>query len=211
MAEPSNAIKDAIISMQVNLGTTNPSRDSLNYILSAAETTWLSPKPVFRAIPSSGPAPLTVKFQNFSTGDAVRFLWDFGDGESSVETAPSHTYEDEGQYTVKLNMITSLGAQGIVTKEDYIIVDNSLRDGFYYITPSIGTTATQFTFIDQTVGDVVNRYWIFDDGNSVRESNPNIHTTTHTYSSTGTYNTALIVDFSNQSTRRYITDPIIVS
>jgi PKD repeat protein len=212
MAEVHNSVKDAIINIETNLGLDeNPTTDSLNGILKALETRFLSPKPIFRASPIKGPVPLTVRFQNFSGGDPVRYLWDFGDGKTSVETAPVHTYLAEGEYTVKLNMITTLGAQGIATKESYIKVDNTVTEGFYYITPAIGTTSTEFSFIDQTMGNVISRYWIFDDGTTEQQLDPDIHTTVHTYDSPGTYNTALIVVFDNQVLRRYVFDPIIVS
>lgn len=212
-ADPHNAVKDAIINIERNLGLEeNPEPTSLNGILKQMETRFLAPKPIFRASQVRGPAPLTVRFQNFSGGEPIRYLWDFGDGETSVDLAPAHTYLQEGLYTVKLNMITTLGAQGITTKTDYITVDNDLAEGFYYVTPAAGTASvTEFTFVDQTPGDVQSRYWIFDDGETVKELDPDIHTVTHTYTSAGTYNTALIVVFSDQRLRRYVTDPIVVS
>jgi gliding motility-associated-like protein len=42
-----------------------------------------------------------VQFQNFSTG-TNQFLWDFGDGNTSTETSPSHGYSVPGIYTVML-------------------------------------------------------------------------------------------------------------
>jgi PKD repeat protein len=212
MAEPHNALKDAIINIERNIGLEEePDTTSLNGILKSLETRYLSPKPIFRASPITGPAPLTVKFQNFSTGNSIRYLWDFGDGGTSVDMAPTHTYLEEGSYTVKLNMISSLGAQGIATKTDYIIVDNSITEDFYYVTPLVGTTATTFNFVDQTLGDVISRYWIFDDGESIKQLDPDIHAETHVYSEAGTYNTALVVVFADQTLRRYVFDPIVVS
>lgn len=212
VADVHNAAMDAIINIENNLGTeTNPADESLNGILKSLENRFLAPKPIFRASPISGPAPLTVRFQNFSGGAPVRYLWDFGDGQTSVDVAPSHTYVQEGSYTVKLSMITNLGAQGIVTKKDCITVDNSLAEGFYYVTPAVGTTSTIFSFIDQTTGEVASRYWIFDDGETETQLDPDVHTTTHQFSYPGTYNTALIVVFTNQKLRRYVIDPIIVS
>ena len=48
---------------------------------------------------------LTIIFSNNSTdadGDALSFSWDFGDGNSSTDENPIHTYADEGTYTVSL-------------------------------------------------------------------------------------------------------------
>ena len=37
--------------------------------------------------------PITLNFQNLSTGPAsIKYLWNFGDGTSSAQTNPSHTY-----------------------------------------------------------------------------------------------------------------------
>ncbi len=50
---------------------------------------------------------LTVKFTNKSTdadNDTLTYAWDFGDGKSSTEKSPSHTYAKEGSYTVKLTV-----------------------------------------------------------------------------------------------------------
>lgn len=212
VAESHNAVKDAIINIEQNVGVNdNPATGSLNGLLKGLETRFLSPKPVFRAAPTRGPAPLAVAFQNFSSGDAVRYLWDFGDGQTSVDKSPTHTYLQEGQFTVKLNMITSLGAQGIVTKTDYVTVDNGLAEGFYYVTPAVGTTSTIFTFVDQTKGEVASRHWIFGDGNSETQLDPDIHTATHQYVSGGTYDTTMIVVFADQKLRRYTIDSIVVT
>ena len=43
----------------------------------------------------------TFQFNNNST-NATSFQWDFGDGEISNETAPSHTYQNDGVYVVEL-------------------------------------------------------------------------------------------------------------
>jgi len=45
--------------------------------------------------------PATVSFSNQSN-NATSFIWDFGDGTSSTQNSPSHTYTAYGDYTVKL-------------------------------------------------------------------------------------------------------------
>ncbi len=45
---------------------------------------------------------LTVSFSNFST-DATTYVWNFGDGQSSQEAEPVHTYAAPGMYNVTLN------------------------------------------------------------------------------------------------------------
>lgn len=198
-AEPHNAVKDAIINIENYVGLDNdPDDESLNGILKTQERRFLAPRPIFRGLPVYGPPPLKVRFQNFSNREAVRFLWDFGDGSVSQEVNPTHTYLNEGVYTVQLKMITSLGGTGIVTKSEYVTVSNEEQLPLMYVTPEMGTTATTFTFIDQTDGDIITRHWIFDDGVKTTVDDPDIHTITHTYSAAGTYDPTLLVVFSDQ-------------
>ncbi len=212
-AEHHNAIKDAILQMERNLGLAkNPNNFSLNGILTAQENRFLAPKVIFRSYPLVGSPPLKVRFQNFSVGSPVRFLWDFGDGTTSVEQSPIHTYLAEGVYTVKLNIITSTGAQGIVTKSNYITVNTDQRTPFFYVLPLQGNSVqtamnksvmpTHFQFVDQTDGAIAERYWIFGDGNNLNVTDPNIHTATYSYNKPGTYSPSLMVLFTDQTLRR---------
>jgi len=52
---------------------------------------------------------LQVIFMNFSQ-NAVSYQWNFGDGESSTEENPTHTYADVGEYEVTLTAANSEGA-----------------------------------------------------------------------------------------------------
>lgn len=58
--------------------------------------------PNFSASATGGPVPLTVKFRDLSSSTMSRWLWDFGDGATSTEQNPIHTYEREGVYSVTL-------------------------------------------------------------------------------------------------------------
>ena len=226
-AEYHNTVKDALIQIEKDLGTKDlPTEDSLNGILKQQENRFLAPRPLFRAFPTKGAPGLKVRFQNFSTGPLIRNLWDFGDHTTSVEKNPVHIYQTEGVFTVKLNVITSLGAQGVITKSNYITVDNDAKQPFFYTTPSTGVSRqtaeenptdypdgpTTFTFVDQTDGDVIQRYWVFDgpgthDGEvvstqSIPEYNPNIHITSYVYDIPGDYHPSLLILFESQQLKR---------
>lgn len=213
MAEHHNAVRDAIMNMEKNLGVRDaPAADSLNGILRNLEYQFLAPKPLFRAVPRKGPPVLQVRFQNFSDAPAIRFLWDFGDGSTSVETHPTHNYLSAGVYSVKLSMITDLGATGITTKNQYIVVDDEEGLAFFYVTSLVGDTSTEFTFVDQTKGNIATRYWIWDDGTNYTEPDPDIHTATHTYTSPGQYQPTLLVVFSDGTLKRVsLNDTIVVT
>jgi PKD repeat protein len=63
----------------------------------------------FTATPNSGTAPLEVQFTDSSTGSPTTFSWDFGDGATSSEQNPRHTYLQAGEHTVTLTVTTSGG------------------------------------------------------------------------------------------------------
>ncbi|WP_243670020.1 PKD domain-containing protein [Methanoculleus chikugoensis] len=52
--------------------------------------------------PPRSPPPGTVHRR--SAGGATSWSWNFGDGGTSTERNPAHTYTDEGIYTVTLTV-----------------------------------------------------------------------------------------------------------
>ena len=53
---------------------------------------------------TSGVFPLTVTFNDRSTGNVSSWSWDFGDGNTSAEQSPTHTYTASGKYNVSLQV-----------------------------------------------------------------------------------------------------------
>ncbi|WP_439184027.1 PKD domain-containing protein [Carboxylicivirga taeanensis] len=49
--------------------------------------------------------------------NAVNWLWEFGDGQTSNERNPSYTYSNEGLYTVTLTVQNALGCENSMVKE----------------------------------------------------------------------------------------------
>jgi len=72
------------------------------------------PEADFTAIPTGGCAPLTTQFNNTSTG-ATGYSWDFGDGETSAEQNPSHTYAAAGDYAVIMTAGNECGQDSKMT------------------------------------------------------------------------------------------------
>jgi PKD repeat protein len=58
----------------------------------------------FSAAPFAGRAPLLVSFTDTSTGTPTSWSWDFGDGGTSSEQNPEHTYTASGTYSVRLTV-----------------------------------------------------------------------------------------------------------
>ena len=60
------------------------------------------------ANPTSGPAPLNVAFSSAGSSDpegqALSYSWTFGDGTTSTQANPSHTYAAAGIYQARLTV-----------------------------------------------------------------------------------------------------------
>ena len=73
----------------------------------------------FSATPTVGATPLEVQFTDDTTCGCTSLNWDFGDGSSSSQQNPSHTYETPGPYTVTLTCSIE-DSESVTTKVDYI-------------------------------------------------------------------------------------------
>ena len=78
--------------------------------------------------PPVGCAPYTVQFTN--TGRGTSFHWDFGDGSTSNEREPQHTFNQHGVYTVRLIASINNGCKPSDTVEYTIRV---LQDGGRFV------------------------------------------------------------------------------
>jgi len=93
--------------------TTLPAATSVALAHPLRPETITPPAADFSASPASGAAPLDVLFTDLSTGNPTSWLWSFGDGATSTEADPTHTYADAGVYDVSL---TASNAAGSSTK-----------------------------------------------------------------------------------------------
>ncbi|MCH8330587.1 MAG: PKD domain-containing protein [Bacteroidetes bacterium] len=90
----------------------------------------LTPLPNFAADPVDGVVPLTVSFSDSSlTTTQSSWLWDFGDGDTSLQQHVSHQYDTVKTYTVRLTVTDSFGCSNSLTREDLINVRNPLMSG----------------------------------------------------------------------------------
>ena len=78
------------------------------------------PEAQFVANKSNGCAPISVKFTDQSTiqsGVINKWIWDFGDGTSSIEQNPIHIYKSGGSYTVSLTVWSQNGNSNKISKD----------------------------------------------------------------------------------------------
>ena len=72
----------------------------------------------------AGYAPLTVTFTYTGVDDYIvdNFLWSFGDGTTSTEQNPTHTYNIGGIYNVQLQVSNSVGSD-VILKPNAVYVE----------------------------------------------------------------------------------------
>ncbi len=148
-----------------------------------------SPIVKFGADNLSGCMPLLVSFTDTSiTAFGSSYLWNFGDGGTSVLQNPVHTYLVSGIFTVKLIVTTPAGCIDSLTKIAYINVNNT--PGANFAAPS-GCSGTNLIFTDSSTissGTITSWDWDFGNGNS-----SSLQNSSSIYTSSGTYTATLIV------------------
>ena len=155
------------------------SETKTNYI-----TVSTPPVVAFTANPTSGCSPLTVNFADQSTCNPTSWYWDFGDGSSSTQQNPSHTYNSTGNFTVTLTVSNACGSDSEI-KTNYITV-NTAPVADFTSSPRSGCAPLTVNFTDQSTNNPTSWAWSFGDGDSSSQQNPS-----HTYSSAGTYTVTL--------------------
>ncbi len=127
-----------------------------------------------------------INFTNTSSNAAptVVYTWTFGDGASSTQTSPSHTYQFSGPYTVQLSASDSLGGCGHQTMDSINVSSGTTPPSCNAtVTYTLGSTGL-VSFSASAAGTLTNpQYsWSFGDGGSSAALNPS-----YTYQYNGTY------------------------
>ncbi len=149
------------------------------------ETCCIPPIAVFEANPSSGYAPLDVKFTDLSSGTPESWSWEFGDGGTSTEQNPLHTYTTVGNYTVNLTVQNNCGTN---TTSGTIVALCLEPVADFSANRTSGKVPLSVQFTDSSQNNVTSWSWQFGDGGTSTKQNP-----VHTYTAPGTYTVNLTV------------------
>ncbi len=123
---------------------------------------------------------LEYVFTNSST-NAISYVWDFGDGNTSTEESPTHVYAEAAEYTVTLTATNESNLSTDLSKTINILAPvtaafTSQVDADDYRT---------YAFMDASEGAEM-LLWEFGDGFQFTGMNPS-----HTYAEDGTYTVTL--------------------
>ena len=144
--------------------------------------------------------PLSIEFHNTSTNtlasDSTR--WTFGDGSTSADVNPLHTYAAPGTYTVCLRIIrfnagTTTPCVREICKTVVVQAPCTLVVNFTSQPDSAHPLRIKFTNTSTPISVTDSVRWTFGDGSSVSglQSDPNVANPTHIYATAGTYTVCL--------------------
>ena len=119
---------------------------------------------------------LMLSCADASSDNAIEWRWEFGDGNSSVQQNPQHTYELPGTYLLCLN-VKNICGDSTQNCQQLDVSCSSPEAAFAYNSDLLSAN-----FTDLSTGHPTSWEWAFGDGNTSSQQNPQ-----HLYSSAGTY------------------------
>ncbi len=145
----------------------------------------------FTSDKQTGTVPLTVNFTDQSIGTIDTWLWDFGDGSTSSEQNPTHTYLAEGSFDVSLT-VSFEGNSNTERKDGFITTTlppvGTVPIANFIADQTLGPPPLDVQFTDLSTGDPTGWLWEFGDGSASIEQNA-----AHTYRVEGMFTVTLTV------------------
>ncbi|MEM9919595.1 MAG: PKD domain-containing protein [Bacteroidota bacterium] len=133
----------------------------------------------FEASDLIGCQPLTVDFTNYSTPGA-KIDWDFGDGNTSAQDNPTHTFEEAGTFKVVQYANSECGYDTTA-----LLIKVLPQPDLFFTHETRVCIGQEVQFMNQSQ-NVSGNIWDFGDGDTSFLNNP-----VHTYYVPGTYTVSL--------------------
>ena len=129
---------------------------------------------------------LNVSFRD-SSSTAVSYKWEFGDGDTSANRNPNHTYKKQGTYKVGLTT-TDVCGKVSAKKERTVVVTCPPAKASFLATPN----SRKVTFEANKLG-ITNFTWNFGDGSPLA-SGDSMSTVNYIYPNFGSFKACLYVE-----------------
>ncbi|MEP7236951.1 MAG: PKD domain-containing protein [Ferruginibacter sp.] len=121
---------------------------------------------------------IVVTFNNSSTGPNLTYLWNFGDGTTSTDINPAHSFTTEGIYTVVLTISDQYGCIDSVNKDIHVAPPHAS----FTVSDTLSTCPPLIANFTNTSVNGNEATWDFGDGSTSNSANP-----IHIYNNPGTY------------------------
>ncbi len=175
--------KAGTFSVKVTASGTNMSQEETATKEITITSATVKPVASFTSNTSSGTAPLSVKFEDTSTGSPTSWQWDFGDGNTSTNQNPDHVYTVADTYTVKLTVTGEGGISDSTTTA--ITISGNGAVPVVTISSFLAVKVNEVvTFTASATNSPTSYTWNFGDDTS----NETGVSPTHSFSRVGTYN-----------------------
>ncbi|MEA2053765.1 MAG: PKD domain-containing protein, partial [Candidatus Thermoplasmatota archaeon] len=182
-----------IMSGMLNMGLTDYLFKDNTELQGTADFTWSPDRPVISE---------TIQFSDASSYSSYidMWSWDFGDGNNSTQQNPTHQYPVKGTYNVKLTVTydgTVLGpnvniTNDSITKQVTVYQPPTANFTWNPLVPQIDENVTFDASSSSDDGNITLYEWDWN-ADGIYDDNSASPTTTHSWSSAGTYNVLLRV------------------
>ena len=202
LVAPDDFIISAVGTYNVELIATDtiPCTDTASVII----TIYPDPVADFDFNPDNECALTPINFSNLSTGTfaGTDYSWDFGDGNTSTDQNPTHTYSQGGSFTITLTVSNAAGCTDTYSEtitvldipDIFIFGDDGDGNTTNCLLPGDPTTSQTVDFFNTTTG-AVSYFWDFGDGNTSTDPEPS-----HLYTSYGTFDAVMTATGANGCT-----------
>ena len=143
-----------------------------------------------------GCQPGTIKFTNLSTpiDESYDIRWSFGDGGTGDEISPVYTYEDNGVYSVAVELTSPIGCYTQANFPDWITIQDGPEADFIFSPTEVNQFNSEVSFTDLSM-DAKETSWFVDRIGRITGENPTI-----SFPDTGVYTVALVAVHENGCT-----------
>ena len=133
--------------------------------------------------------PGRIFFDNlsFPIDDTYDIIWDFGEGNSSSDISPTHTFRTDGVFDVSVQITSPIGCTTDTTFNQLIEIQPSPVADFIYSPGYLSRFNNTVQFTDQS-RDAIFWEWMFDNAIRSTELNPVV-----TFRDTGVHEVRLVV------------------
>ncbi len=143
------------------------------------------PGSVYSVTNNQGCAPLNVNLNCIAPAPGNSYLWNFGDGTTSAQSAPTHIYTTAGIYNTSLTVTNSYGCISQFASNNHVIV---AQPEATFTADDLSGCVPHTVNFNHNGGGVYVYNWNFGDGATSTLQSPS-----HTYSAPGNYQVSLTI------------------
>lgn len=156
--------------------------DSIKVTIPAKPKAVFSANPLRYCLGSQVPFINTSNQGQINPNKPIGYAWHFGDGDTSTQTFPKHTYKMPGQYDIALEIDNGYCQDTLIQKR-YISIVDAPQPGFT-LNSTEGCTPFDIKLIEKNIRPVISRKYTLGDGSSLM---PDTSFFNYTYTRPGRY------------------------